>query len=130
MMRGLGLDIGVPHLVEHLVAEIGVQQFVIVAQRVHQPRAIGVAIDAEQRLALLLRAVENFPEHLVIAGEDAALKIVLLPREIARHAGASSTAEAISRARATSTSNSSSGGMLSSRSIMVETLPKRFSAAL
>ena len=60
MLGRMRLDIGVPHLVEHLVAEIGMQQFVIVAHRLDQPRAIGIAVDAVQRFALLPGAVENF----------------------------------------------------------------------
>ena len=59
------------------------QQFVIVAHRIDQPRAIGIAIDAEQRLALFAGAVENFGQHRVVAIEDAALKFSLLPREVA-----------------------------------------------
>ena len=108
------------------------QQFMVVAHRFDQPRAVGVAIDAEQRLALLLGAVEDFGKDRVVAGQDAPLKLALLPREIAHAAqlpAAGSTRSAISRVRLTSSNSSSSGGMLSSRSIMVETRPKRFSAA-
>jgi hypothetical protein len=36
MLRWPRLDIGVSHLVEHLVAEIGMEKLVIVAQRLHQ----------------------------------------------------------------------------------------------
>ena len=107
------------------------QQLVIVAHGLDQPRAIGIAIDAVQRLALLPGAVEDFGQHRVVAGQDAALEIGLLPREVAHPAGlpGGKTFSAISRVRVTSTSSSSSGGMLSSRSIMVETRPKRLSAA-
>ena len=121
------LDIGVPHLVEHFVTEIEMQQFMVVAHGLDQPRAIGVAIDPEQHVALLARAVEDFSQHRFVAIEDAALKLGLLSGEVA-HA-ADNTLSAISRVLATSSTNSSSGGMLSSRSIMVETRPKRFSAA-
>ncbi len=86
MLRRARLDIGVPHLVEHLVAEIGVQQFVIAAHGLDQPRAIGIAIDAKQRLALLPGAVEDFSQHRIVAVEDAALKFGLLPREVAHQA--------------------------------------------
>ena len=131
MFRGMRLHIGMPHLVEHLVAEIGVQQFVITAHGLDQPRAIGIAVDAIQRLALLLGAVEDFAQNRIVAAKNAALEIGLLARKVAHQAGwpGASTFSAISRVRLTSTSSSSSGGMLSSRSIMVETRPKRFSAA-
>ena len=136
MLRRPRLDIGVAHLVERLVAEIGMQQLVVVAHGLDQPRAIGVAIDAVQRLALLARAVEDFAEHRIVAGQDAALEISLLPREVAHPAclpkslpNWARTFPAISRVRFTSRSSSSSGGMLSSRSIMVETRPKRLMAA-
>ena len=108
------------------------QQLMIVAHRLDQPRAIGITIDAEQRLALLAGAVEDFGQHRIVAGQDAALKFSLLPREVAHSAclpKGGKTLSAISRVRFTSSSSSSSGGMLSSRSIMVETRPKRFSAA-
>ena len=88
-----------------------------------------MAIDAEQHVALLARAVEDFSQHRFVAIEDAALKLGLLSCEVAHSARAYRTFSAISRVLATSTSSSSSGGMLSSRSIMVETRPKRFSAA-
>ena len=107
------------------------QQFVVVAHGLDQPRTIGIAIDAEQHLALLLRAVEDFSQHRIVAIEDAALKLGLLSGEVAHPARlpGGRIFPAISRVLATSISNSSSGGMLSSRSIMVETRPKRFSAA-
>ena len=54
------LDVSVAHLVERLVAEIKMQQLMVVAHGLDQPRTIGIAIDAEQRLALLARAVEDF----------------------------------------------------------------------
>src|SRR5688572_7162111 len=105
------------HLVERLIAEIRMQQRVVVTKRLHQPRAVGVAIDAVQRLAFLAGAVEDFGEHRVVAGQDAALEIRLLPREVAHPAclpkflsNWAKTFSAISRVRFTSTSSSSSGG--------------------
>src|SRR4051812_8043161 len=131
MLRRARLDIGMSHLVEHLVAEIGVQQLVIVAHCLDQPRAIGMAVDAIQRLSLLFGAVENFRKHRVVAAQNAALKITLLPGKVAHSAcwPGASTFSATSLVRLTSTRSSASGGILSSRSIMVETRPKRFSAA-
>ena len=132
MLGRMRLDVSVPHLVEHLVAEIEVQQFVIVAHSLDQPRAVGVAIDAEQRLALLPGAVENFGQHGVVVAQNAALKFGLLSREVAHPACLPVRQDASRRSRgswSTSSSSSSSGGMLSSRSIMVETRPKRFKAA-
>src|SRR5260221_7753451 len=97
-----------------------------------QPGAVGVAVDAVQRLALLLGAVEDLGQHRIVAGQDAALEISLLPGKVAHPAGlpaGGKTLSAISRVRFTSRTSSSSGGMLSSRSIMVETRPKRLMAA-
>src|ERR1700722_5438112 len=131
------------------------QQFMVVAHRLDQPRTVGVFVDAKQHVAFFPRAVEDFSQNRVVTGEDAALKIALLPREITHPAcrpGCGKTCgktccdktccdktccdktcgktwAAISRVRLTSTISSSSGGMLSSRSIMVETRPKRFKAA-
>ena len=124
------LDVSVAHLVEHLVAEIKMQQLVVVAHGLDQPRTVGIAVDTEQHVALLARAVEDFSQHLFVAIEDAALKLGLLSGEVAHPARlpAGRIFPAISRVLATSTSSSSSGGMLSSRSIMVETRPKRFNA--
>src|SRR6266404_1120852 len=123
-------DIGMPHLVEHLVTEIEVQQLVVVAHGLDQPRAVGIAIDAEQRLAFLFGAIENLGQNRIVSGQNAALERALLPRKIAHPASLpGSTCSAIARVRMTSSSSSSSGGMLSSRSIMVETRPKRFNAA-
>src|SRR5437879_861651 len=117
------LDVSVAHLVEHLVAEIKMQQLMVVAHCLDQPRTIGIAIDPEQHLALLARAVEDFSQHRFVAIKDAALKLGLLSHEVAHPAclPAGRIFPAISRVLATSSSNSSSGGMLSSRSIMVET---------
>src|SRR5690242_4865521 len=127
MRRRACLDVGLAHLVEHFVTDIEMQQLMVVAHRLDQPRAVGIAIDAEQHVALLARAVEDFSQHRFVAIENAALKLGLLSCEVAHAVG--KTFSAISRVVATSTGNSSSGGMLSSRSIMVETRPKRFRAA-
>ena len=131
MMRWLRRDIGVSHRVEHLVAEIAVKQLVIVAHGIDQPRTVGVLVDPEQHFALFFRAVENFGQNRFVAAQDAALEIALQPGEFAHLAcrTCGNIVAAISRARLTSATSSSSGGMLSSRSIMVETRPNRFSAA-
>src|ERR1700730_16847280 len=121
----MGGNISMPHRVEHFVAEIEVQHFVFVAHGLNQPRAVGMPVDTIQNLAFFPGAVQNF-------GQNAALKGALLPGEVAHPAcriRGGTTFSAISRVRLTSMINSSSGGMLSSRSIMVETRPKRFKAA-
>src|ERR1700736_3674726 len=128
----MGGNISMPHRVEHFVAEIEVQHFVFVAHGLDQPRAVGMPVDTIQNLAFFPGAVENFGQHGVVAGQNAALKGALLPGEVAHPAcriRGGTTFSAISRVRLTSMINSSSGGMLSSRSIMVETRPKRFKAA-
>ena len=57
------------------------QQLVIIAQGIDQPRAVGVFIDTEQDFAFFRRTVENFSQNLVVAGQNAALKVALLARE-------------------------------------------------
>ena len=47
---------------------------VVVAENLGEPRDIGVAIDAEQHLALFLGAVVHLGKDGVVAGEDAALE--------------------------------------------------------
>src|SRR4051812_46620401 len=104
------------HLIEHFVAEIGMQQLMIVTHGLDQPRAIGVAVDAVERFALLARAVEDFGEHGIVAGQDAALEFRLLPGEVAHPAclprslprflpSCGKTFSAISRVRFTSSSS-------------------------
>ena len=47
---------------------------VVLAKNLGEPRDIGVAIDAEQNLALFLEAVVHVGKDGVVAGEDAALE--------------------------------------------------------
>ena len=49
------------------------KKFVVVAQGLDQPRAIGVAVDAEERLALLPGAVGDVGQNTVVAGKNGAL---------------------------------------------------------
>ena len=111
---------------------------VVLAENLGEPRDIGVAIDAEQDLALFLGAVVDIGKDGVVAGKDAALKLVLnlfeafhsaaarrgVPSTSVLSTLAPSTSPAIERAWSSSSTSSASGGMLSSRSIMVETGPK------
>src|SRR5579863_8872277 len=114
MLRRMSGDVGVAHGVEHLVAEIDVKKFVVVAHRLDQPRSIGVPVHAQQRFTLFPGTVGNFGENGVIAGQDSVLEFALLARQIAHPASRAvggSTLCAISRVRSTSTMISSSGGM-------------------
>src|SRR5262245_13639882 len=124
----IGGDIGFHQSGEGLIAEIGVKLLVVLADDLGEPGGIGIAVDTEQHLALLFVAVLDLAKDGVVAGENAALEAVL---DLAKglHSAASSrlpfsTAPAIARAWLSSSTSSASGGMLSSRSIMVETGPK------
>ena len=106
---------------------------VVLAENLGEPRDIGVAIDAEQNLALFPEAVVHVGKDGVVAGEDAALKLVLnlfeafhsaAMRRGLRRVLVPSTSPAMLRAWSSSSTSSASGGMLSSRSIMVDTGPK------
>src|SRR5262245_66604076 len=121
----IGGDIGFHQSGEGLIAEIGVKLLVVLADDLGEPGGVGVAIDAEQHLALFLVAVLNLAKYGVIAGEDAALEAVL---DLAKgfHSAASSrlpfsTAPAIARAWLSSLTSSASGGVLSWLCIMFVT---------
>ena len=77
LVRRIGGDIGLDQLGEGLIAEISVQLLVIVVEDLGEPGDIGVAIDAEQHLALFLVAVVDLVEDGVVAGKDAALEGIL-----------------------------------------------------
>ena len=57
------------------------QQFVVVLQHLHETGHIGIAVDVEEDVALLLVAVENFGQHSLVAVDDGALEIGLEARE-------------------------------------------------
>jgi hypothetical protein len=48
LVRRIGGDIGLDQLGEALIAEIGMQLFIVVAENLGEPGDIGVAIDAER----------------------------------------------------------------------------------
>ena len=106
---------------------------IVIGENLGEARDIGVAIDAEQDLALFLGAVLHLGEDRVVAGEDAALECLLKLPETLHSAAASrfpvKTSLAIERACSSSSTSSASGGILSSRSIMVETGPKWVTAS-
>src|SRR3990170_4926106 len=128
LVRRIGGDIGFDQTRKTLIAEIGMQLLIVVAENLGEPRDIGVAIDAEQHVTLLLGAVFDLGKDGVVAGKNAALEGLLQLFE-ALHSAASSrfspsTSRAMERAWSSSSTSSASGGMLSSRSIMVDTGPK------
>ena len=132
--RGPCRNVGAAHFLEDLIAEINVQKLVIALQNLDQARRIGMAVHAEKNLALLLDAVEDLAQNPIVAVDDGSLNVRLQAREVVHACRRAPTMEgrtraAMSRACCISATNSSSGGMLSSRSIMVDTGPKRFSAA-
>ena len=104
------------------------QLLIVVAENLGEPRDIGVAIDAEQHVTLLLGAVFDLGKDGVVAGKNAALEGLLQLFETLHSAASSrfspSTSRAMERAWSSSSTSSASGGMLSSRSIMVDTGPK------
>jgi len=127
-VRWVGGDIGARELAEVVVAKIGPGDFVVVAEDFDEAQHISVAVNTEQHAAILARAVVDIAEHRIVASKNAGLEAGLKIFE-ARHSAAESRAcscasRAILRAMSSSATTSASGGMLSSRSIMVETGPK------
>src|SRR4029079_11262718 len=132
-VRRVGGDIGLAELGETGIAEIGMQLLVVVGQHLGEARDISVAVDAEQLFPLFFGAVFDLGKDRVVAGKDAALEALLEVFEAAHSAaarlGAPSTSRAMLRAWSSSSTRSARGGMLSSRSIMVDTGPKWATAA-
>ena len=129
-MRG---HIGRGDLAELLVAEEAVKHLVLLRHRLDEARAVGVPVDLEERRAVRARTVGQRREHRIVAVQDRLLKGVLpfgeaLHRRWAGTASAVSTSCATRRRRSTSGISSANGGILSSRSMIVDTAPKRFSA--
>jgi hypothetical protein len=127
-IRRVGGDVGLGQSGETSIAKIGMHLLVIVGQHLREPGDIGIAVDAEQHLPLFLGAVLDLRKDGVVAGENAALEAFLQLFEAAHSAAARlagpSTSRAMLRAWSSSSTSSASGGMLSSRSIMVDTGPK------
>ena len=96
-------------------------------QRLHQPLPVGVVVDGQPPLVIVARAWDDERVHLVGAAQHSAAK------PAARHSDGTCSlrrkAFAVSGAPVNSASRSASGGMRSSRSIIVGTGPKRSTAA-
>ena len=132
MFRRMSFDIGACDFIETLRAGIGPQRHEITFERLDETQAVGVGVDAKPHVR----------RQTGIAGDLAGDRAVL-PDEVILEPGLglaqrvhwlmatrlSVASAAMRRACPSSASNSSSGGMLSSRSIMVETFPKRRTAA-
>ena len=124
------------HFLESVIAEIGAELLVIVLRELDQPQNVIVAVDAEQHLLRVARAIRKPGQDAIAPSQKRALETVLYFRK-RHHSAAHSlvsflparTFAAIARARSSSATTSASGGILASRSIMVETGPKRSTAA-
>ena len=123
--------------VELFVTQKRMQLGIIAAEEINQAQHIGVAIDAEKHVALLLRRIDDVLESRIVAVHERLLKAGLQASEVHHSAAASLSvwpagAPSVSRARRRATSSSSrsspSGGIWSSRSMIVDTGPKRRSA--
>src|SRR5262249_12330429 len=77
LIGGVGGDISRHQPAEGLVAEISVQLLIVPTDSVGQSCHIGVAINAEQDVALFLGAVIDLGEDGIVAGKDTALKCIL-----------------------------------------------------
>src|SRR5258706_12920892 len=105
------------------------QDFVIVAEHFDQSQAIGIAVDTQPRVA----EFRGVAFDLAVDGGLAAQHVVLetgfgdgeLPRTIHAAAFAFRMCAAISRARPSSHTRSSSGGRLASRAILGAAVPQR-----
>src|SRR5437867_3809061 len=119
------VDVGLRDRIEGLVAEREREHLVVVAQRGDEARAVGMPIDAEQRgLAVDARLEQcvNLGTFANCSGEGE----LLFAQSV--HAASSSGAvacAAMRRAMASSSINSCSGGMWSSRSIIAGFGPRR-----
>ena len=122
------LDVSVAHPVEHLVAEIKMQQLMVVAHGLDQPRPIGIAIDAEQHLCASHAGCPGFQPAPFRRrqGCRAETRPAVARSCSSRAAACGEDFLGHLAGPAISSSSSSSGGMLSSRSIMVENLAKAF----
>src|SRR5262245_60213946 len=132
MPRRNSVDIGACQRVEGGVAKVGRKDAVPAAYRFEKTQQIGLAIDVDENAARFARAIEDLGENAVVAGDNGVLKRGLDGRQILhgqRRAGSLRTPRATFRLRSTSATISPSDEASSSRSIMVETGPKRRSAA-
>jgi len=73
----MGGDVGLYQPGEGLIADIGMDLLIALANDLGEPGHIGVAVDAEQHLAVFLSAVVDLGEDRVVFGKNAALKLVL-----------------------------------------------------
>src|SRR3989344_2669556 len=130
---GMGFEISQPELFKFVVSHPGVQDRIIAVECLEQPQAVGIVVDGQTSGRADFRAANHAVQHALVAAQQKRLEIGLQVVKRA-HAEAAETADwragepAIRRARSSSAISSASGGMLSSRSIMVETRPKRRSA--
>src|SRR5882757_2035622 len=93
-----------------------------------QTRAVSVSVDSQAGFNRYARSTDHMRLNFRIGREQEALEGLLDVKKTA-HAARASVRAASCRAASSSEHNSSRGGMLASRSIMVETLPKRRTAA-
>ena len=128
----MGFDIGTCDFVETLRADVRLQRHEIAFERLDKAQAIGVGVDVQPPVRIHALVADDVGHDRAVPPQQVILEFGLGPvQRVHRFAAMrlSSSSAAMCRACPSSASNSSSGGMLSSRSIMVETFPKRRTAA-
>src|SRR5690606_38141536 len=108
--------------VEGIVAEELLRSRIRARQRLAQARSVRIGIDADARARRNACRIRDAREHGIIAFQYGALERTLQLGEIVH---AAREQAAIRRARSSSASSTGSSGMLSSRSIIVDTGPQR-----
>jgi hypothetical protein len=126
MPRRMRLKVGRGQCVEGLIAHHLRQHAEVVTQGADQARAIGMLVDVQHRRAAGQCAQQRI---VVVPLHDRVLQRPLLRQQAAAHAATACVDDKASactrRAMSSSPSNSASGGMWSSRSIIVGTAPTR-----
>src|SRR5262245_2424486 len=133
MFRGMCVDVRASNAVELIRARDRREGGIVVREHIDEAQAIGVEIHVHALAGVGLAVGDDEGCHVAATLADVLLEAALQLRE--RRLGhwsvvasRSSTDAETRRARFSSVTSSSSGGMLSSRSIIVATRPKRRTA--
>ena len=120
-------DVGPAEPVEHRLAGQHLELRVVARQHLEQPGGIGVAIDVQHQPDIGAAAALRPLRHRVRLVEQVPGEVLLQRAQVAHAAAGEPTepAPAMARACPSSATSSGSGGILSSRSIMVDTGPQR-----
>src|SRR5471030_2544016 len=132
MARRMRGDIAVGQSGEHVIADVAPGFVVAFAERFAQTAAVGVVVNGQARVGLQAVLFAHRAEDRGLCAGDAehiALEVALQRIERAHAARSISTDAASARACWSSADSCASGGILSSRSIIVATGPNRRSAS-